>query len=173
VVFGGGWVGYAGRSKGVTAKIVISLAVVEVGDGGLEGVEHAATLFRVNLAGGEAVDDHGQRLLDGLGVVQGMHDLGAEAGAGADGRQAGSAEPLVVVAEGAGAKGGRLAAASVGFGVAADGVLRVLCVHLGSLPGLNAEGRKFVRRMADAGGPSFLISTPIVRVWGKLNCQLF
>jgi hypothetical protein len=57
--------------------------------------------------------------------------------------------------------------------VAADGVLRVLCVHLGSLPGLNAEGRKFVRRMADAGGPSFLISTPIVRVWGKLNCQLF
>ena len=70
-------------------------------------------------------------LLDGAGVVQGMEDVGADAGAGADGVSADAVEFPVVVAIGAAGEGGRLAETAVGLGVAAERVGRF--VHSGSL----------------------------------------
>ena len=113
---------------------------MEVVDGGLEGVEHLATLFGVDLAGGESGDDHGDGLLDGVGVAQGMEDVGAEAGADAYRGHPGATDLLVVVAEGAGGEGGRLAAAAVGFGVAAERVVGGWGSH-GVPFGLNEKSR--------------------------------
>lgn len=78
-------------------------------------------MFGVELAGGESGDDHGDGVLDGIGIVQGVEDVGAEAGADSEDGAARAAGFLVVVAEGAGGERGRLAAAAVGFGVAAEG----------------------------------------------------
>jgi hypothetical protein len=118
-------------SIGVTAKIVILLALLEVDGGDLKGKEHLASHFGVDTVRGNAVDDHAEGLLDGAGVVQGMEDVGADAGAGADGVSADAVEFPVVVAIGAAGEGGRLAETAVGLGVAAERVGRF--VHSGSL----------------------------------------
>ena len=60
-----------------------------------------------------------------------MKDVGAEAGAGRDGGASPATGPLVVEAEGAGGEGGRLAAAAVGFGVAAEGIFAAGEAHGG------------------------------------------
>lgn len=73
-------------------------------------------------AAADPVHDHSEGLLDGVGVAQGMEDVGAEAGAGFEGVAAGVAGLLVVIAEGAVDEGGRLAEEAVGFGVAAERV---------------------------------------------------
>ena len=114
--------------------------LAEEGAGGLESVEHFAGLFGVNAIGGEAGDDHGEGLLDGVGVAQGVEDVGAEAGAGVERGSAGAAELLVIVAEGAGGEGGRLAAAAVGLGVAAERVVGGWGSH-GVPFGLNEKSR--------------------------------
>jgi hypothetical protein len=43
----------------------------------LEGKEHFAGLFGVDLAGTDAVEDHVDGLLDGVGATQRMKDVGA------------------------------------------------------------------------------------------------
>ena len=92
-------------------------------------MEHSASLLGVELAGGEPLDDHRQGFPDGLGVVEGMEDVAAEAGAGTDGGAAGAAELLVVMAEGAVSERGRLAETAVGLGVAAEWVFGVSGEH--------------------------------------------
>src|ERR1039458_8495084 len=106
------------RLIGVTPKIVIRLEFC----GEPEGGEHFAGLVGVDLAGEDTVEDHGERQLDGAGVAQRMKHVGAEARPRADGGGVGAAEFLVEVAEGTGGEGRRLAAAAVGFGMAAESV---------------------------------------------------
>ena len=108
--------------------------------GELEGEEHFAGLFGVDLAGGETGNDHGKGVLDGARAAQRVKDVGAEARSRADGGAAGAAELVVEVAEGAGGESGRLAATAVGFDVATERVYGVGGVHGGPF-GLNAKGR--------------------------------
>ena len=108
--------------------------------GKFEGEEHFSGLFGVELAGGKTGNDHGEGVPDRLCAAQRVKDMAAEAGAGADGGAAGAAELVVGVAEGAGGESGRLAAAAVGFDVAAEGVYGVGGVHGGPFR-LNAKGR--------------------------------
>jgi hypothetical protein len=44
--------------------------VLEIGDGDLQGVEHEAGGFAVELAGGQESHDFGERELDGIGVLK-------------------------------------------------------------------------------------------------------
>jgi hypothetical protein len=127
----GGGHGQSTSTIGVTAKIVILLALAEVGGGDPEGRDHLAGHFGVDLVGGDSGEHHGGRLEDGLGVAQGVEDVGAESGAGADGVSADAVEFPVVVAIGAAGERGRLAKAAVGLGVAAERVGGF--VHSGSL----------------------------------------
>jgi len=105
------------------AKIVISLRVSQVGGGLLEREEHFAGAGGTYPVGSERREDHGESVLDRAGVAQGMQDVGAESRGGVDDGRAGTVALLVVVAEGAVGAGGRLAAATIGFGVSAEGVL--------------------------------------------------
>jgi hypothetical protein len=88
----------------------------------LEEIGHSASAFGIDPAGGHPAEEHGQCLADGICVTQRVKDTGAEAGSGADGCQAGAAKFLMEVTKGAGWKRGRLAEASIGFGVAAKRV---------------------------------------------------
>ena len=126
-----GGYGQSTSTIGVTAKIVILLALAEVGGGDPEGRDHLAGDFGVDAVARDSGEHHGGGLEDGLGVAQGVEDIGAEAGAGAEGAAASAAELLVVIAEGAVDEGGRLAEAAVGLGVAAERVDGF--VHSGSL----------------------------------------
>jgi hypothetical protein len=107
-----------------------------------------------------------------------MKDVGAEAGAGADGGHAGAVELLVVAAEGAGGERGGLAEATIGFSVAAEWIVGVADFHFWFLPErritenterhrLNGNGRKRV-----ACG-HFLIHYFNYSELPKLRCQLF
>lgn len=87
--------------------------MAEVGAGDPEGVKHGVGLPGVELAGGESMYDHGDSLLDGTGVMQGMEHIGAMAGAGAGNGAAGAAKLLVEVAERAGSESGRVAASAI------------------------------------------------------------
>jgi hypothetical protein len=73
---------------GVAPKFVIRLEFC----GEPEGGEHFAALPGVDLAGKDAVEDHGESLLDGAGVAQRVKHVGAEARPRADGGGAGAAE---------------------------------------------------------------------------------
>ncbi len=106
----------------VIAKIHGIMCLAEACGRHLQRVEHFAGGLGMDAVGGDAGDDHGDGLLDALRVVQGVQDVGAEAGAGAEGGPAGAAELLVEVAEGAAGERGRVAEAAVGLGVAAERV---------------------------------------------------
>lgn len=95
---------------------------MEPGGCDLEGVEHFAGFAGMDAVARDSGEHHGGRLEDGLGVAQGVEDVGAEAGAGAEGSTAGAAELLVVKTEGALDESGRLADEAVGFGMAAERV---------------------------------------------------
>ena len=95
-------------------------------------MDHFAGLPGMEPAGGKAVDDEREAVEDGVPVLHGVKAALAE-GRDCDGGRASAALPLVVVAEGAGAEGGRLAAEAVGSGVAAereDGVFGLHCCLL-------------------------------------------
>jgi hypothetical protein len=107
----------------VIAKIFIRLASAEDGAGLLEREEHFAGAGRADPVGSERGEDHGESVLDGAGVLLGREDVGGEGGCGVDGGPTGAVELLVVETVGAGTVSGRLATASGGHGVSAEGEL--------------------------------------------------
>ena len=94
---------------------------MEVLAGIVKDVGHSSRDAGMDSATGEAVEDHGVGLLKVAGVAQRVDDTGAEAGAGTGGP--GVVELPVVVAVDAGGERGRLASATVGFEVAAEGIV--------------------------------------------------
>lgn len=116
----------------------------------------------MNPFGCEPGQDHREGLADRLSIAQGMEDVGAEAGAGADGGTAGAAELLVVIAEGAGSEGGRLAQEAVGFDVTAERVVGVVDVHW-VVPSC---GRAFEGR---ALRPGFFSTILRIVLWAELR----
>jgi hypothetical protein len=121
----------------------------------------------VDLPGGDGLEEHGGGELDGFGVFEGREvDFvllwvgagdgerilagaakglecllfpGGEEGLGAGRGAVGAVEVAVEVAECSAGEGGRLAAAAVGFDMAADGVFCIFGVH-GFPFGLKAKG---------------------------------
>jgi hypothetical protein len=116
--------------------------LAQVGDGHAERDKHCVALFGMDEAGGQSGGNHSEGLLDGVGIAEGVEYVRAEAGAGAEDGRSGAAEFLVMMAEGAGGYRGRLAEATIGFGMAAELVVGVSRVHWCSFPGLNGKGRK-------------------------------
>jgi hypothetical protein len=94
----------------------------------------------MDTASSQCRDNHGERLLDGICVTQWIEDVGAEAGAGADGGPAGAPHLLVVIAKSAGSEGRRFALEAVGFSVAAKRVVGMAGVHGCSFFGLKWKG---------------------------------
>ena len=103
--------------------------LLEALDGHLKSVEHFSGGLGMDAVGGDPVDYHTEGLLDAVGMVQWVEDIGAEAGAGAESGPAGAAQLPVVVAEGAVDERGRVAEAAVGLGVAAEWVFGVSGEH--------------------------------------------
>src|SRR5580698_8631625 len=95
-------------------------------------MEHAICDFWMDAARGEPIEDHGDGLLDGLGIAEGMNNVGAEAGPGGEGTHAGAAGLLMEMAEGAGGERGRAATAAVGLDVSADMIFGITVVHFES-----------------------------------------
>jgi hypothetical protein len=151
---GDGW----GGGFGVGLGGAVEGALVDGGD--FEGVEEQAGALEVDLSGGDGLEEHGGDELDRLGVFQrreldlvlmrvGAGDdelvvvaagLGPDAGflpGGVErldplGAAVGEMELVVEEAEGASAQGGRLAAAAIGFDVAAEDEIGVGGVHSGA-----------------------------------------
>jgi len=90
--------------------------VAEVRGGDLQGVEHEARAFAVDLAGDQQAHDFGKRLLDGVGVLeygQGEREFVAVTRAFGAKCEALFVPALVVVAETVVAHGGRAALGAI------------------------------------------------------------
>ena len=134
-----GWEGRGAEAGGVAA-------------GELQAVEEGGGASGFKLAGGEGVDDDGERGLDGVAVFEGgeLEAGGVLAGGGEGVAEAGvsAVEARVVEAEGLRGKGGRTALSSVGLDVAAEIVLHGLApIGLAWVPAPPGGGTLAVKAM--------------------------